>query len=140
MSAALQQLERDYGLNPKEVPILDGEPWLTSSQLALIARKQGAFSSIEVDFKEYIDHLNQVIWRATLIAKDDCVYARSGVATIGEKLPTGAVTNIHDLAASRALRSALAMAGFDVLKSGSAVPSKAGRIEIVADLRQSQLR
>jgi hypothetical protein len=32
------------------------------------------------------------------------------------------------------------MAGFDVLKSGSSVPLKGARVEMVADVRQGQLR
>jgi hypothetical protein len=146
MSTALRDLERKYGINPKEVPILDGEPWLTSNQLAMIARKEGGFSLIDVDFKEHVSGLEQVIWRATVTVSDGRVYCRSGVATIGEKLPGGAKASEHDLAASRALRSALAMAGFDVLKSGSPMTLKPGRIEMIEDApsgpasRLSQLR
>jgi hypothetical protein len=144
MSTALKQLEREYGINPKDVPILDGEPWLTSNQLAMIARRDGSFSSIDVDFKEHVSGLNQVVWRATVIDKESRIFCRSGVATMGERLPTGAQASEHDLAASRALRSALAMAGFDVLKGGSAVSlTKPGRIEMVEDeatARYGQLR
>lgn len=144
MSTALKQLEREYGINPKDVPILDGEPWLTSNQLAMIARRDGSFSSIDVDFKEHVSELNQVVWRATVIDKESRIFCRSGVATIGERLPTGAQASEHELAASRALRSALAMAGFDVLKGGSAVSLKSsGRIEMAEDettTRYGQLR
>jgi hypothetical protein len=140
MSSRLQELHKEYGIRPEDVLILDSEPWLTSNQLAMIARKSGGFVSIDVDFKEFIAALNQVIWRATLVGTDQRVYARSGVAKLGEALPTGAKTNEHDLAASRALRSALAMAGFDVLRSGSNSKSQPRGIEIVADVRQSQLR
>jgi len=117
----LNELQQVYGINPNDVLRLDGKPWLSSEQLATIARKAGGFVSIDVDFKEYVPDLKQVLWVASLIDNEGRTYRRTGVATIGEKLPSGQDVSPNDLAASRALRSALTMAGYDVFKGGTVV-------------------
>lgn len=118
MQAALEGLTQ-FGIDPKDVKEIDGQPWLSSQQLATIARKTGEFLSIDVEFKEFVPGLGQVVWAASVTDSENHLYRRTGVASLGEKLPTGVEVDEHELAASRALRSALAMAGFDALRPGS---------------------
>lgn len=133
----LNVLQQNYGIEPKDVLTLDGEPWLSSEQLAAIARQAKGFSAIEVDFKEFIPDLNQFIWTASMTDSEGRVYRRSGVATKGERLPTGEEVDENALAASRAMRSMLAMAGFDPFKGGSVVPIRSRTEEV--GTRRNQL-
>jgi hypothetical protein len=110
----LEQL-RQFGIEPQDVLEIEKQPWLSSEQLCAIARQLGLFRLFDVDFADIKD--NQIVYKATLVTNDDVTFSRSGVATVGEKLPDGKGVSTQDLAASRALRSALAMAGVDPFRT-----------------------
>ncbi|MGH9942461.1 MAG: hypothetical protein ACRD9R_08915 [Pyrinomonadaceae bacterium] len=119
------ELQRKFDLDPEQVLFLNpnrpDEPWLSAEALMSVARQSGGFQSTIVNFDQHVAGLNQVIHVATVIDKEGRTYSRSGVATVGEKLPDGGSAGEHGLAASRALGSALRAAGFDPFKAGSVV-------------------
>jgi hypothetical protein len=109
-------VERIYFLNPDKPE----EPWLPAESLLIIARNSGNFQTIDESFDQYVESLNQIIHRATVITKDSCTFTRSGVATRGEQ------QDIDDnaLAAGRAVSAALTAAGFNPLKPGTVIELK----------------
>lgn len=140
MSAArnLESL-RQFGIAPEDVKTIDGQPWLSSEQLTTIARTSAKFSSVVVQFNSKVD--DQIIYYANVTDDQGRNYGRTGVATIGETLHNGETADPHELAASRSLRSVLAMAGFDVFKTAPVVPLRAVEsraIEMVT--RSSQIK
>ena len=143
MSANPKPLE-SYGIRPSDVLTIDGEKWLSAEQLAAILRERGDFAAVRTGYEAFITELNQLIYFAELVDRDGHLYRRSGVATIGERLPTGAETNEHQLASARALRSTLALAGYDLLRNEKVQPLKRGRIELQPDpahiTRRDQIR
>jgi hypothetical protein len=114
----LEQL-RQFGIQPEDVLKIEGNPWLSSEQLTAIARQIGKFKLIDVNFDDVKG--DQIVYKAVVTTGDDQTFGRSGVATVGEKLTSGDEVSAYDLAASRALRSALAMAGVDPFKTASVV-------------------
>jgi hypothetical protein len=115
----LEQLKQ-YGIEPGDVLKIEEKPWLSSEQLCAIARQLGMFRVFDVDFADTKG--DQIVYKATLVTNDDITFSRSGVATFGEKLPNGEGVSAQDLAASRALRSALAMAGIDPFRTAPVIP------------------
>jgi len=114
----LEQL-RQFGIQPEDVLEIEKQPWLSSEQLCAIARQLGLFRLFDVDFADMKGE--QIIYKATLVTNDDITFSRSGVATLNEKLPNGKGVSTQDLAASRALRSALAMAGVDPFRTAPVI-------------------
>lgn len=124
--AVVARLADQFSIDPEKVLFLNKEkplePWLNYKALVSVARQSGAFKQIGERFVEFIPApLNQVVHEAEIVDPDNRSYARSGVATIGEKLPNEDVPDEHALAAARALRAALDDAGFDPTKAGSPV-------------------
>jgi hypothetical protein len=105
--------ERVYFLKPDKPE----EPWLPAESLTTIARQSGNFQAIEDRFDQFIPQLNQVVYSATVVDKDDRHFTRGGVATIGEHKEL----DEHALASGRAVSAALTAAGFNPLRPGSIV-------------------
>lgn len=117
----VQSLEREFGIDGSRVMFLNGEPWLPSDVLMTIARRSGKFLSIEEDFKEFVPVVKQFVHTARLVDRGGMVFQRSGVATVGEQLPTGEYADPHDLAASRALVKVMNAAGVNPFKPAAAI-------------------
>jgi len=121
----VKKLVENFGIDGTRVLFLNpddhSDPWLNSKALLTIARQSGDFKQVATTYSEYIPLLKQIVWSSTVVDQHDRGYTRSGVATIGEKLPNQEIPDEHDLAGSRALRAALDDAGFDVTKAAPAV-------------------
>jgi hypothetical protein len=102
-----------YFLNPDK----PDEAWLSPNALTTLARKSPELRSVSEDYVNYIAPLNQVVHRAVVIDAQGRDFARTGIATIGEKPGM----DEHFLAAGRALSAALTAAGFNPLKAGNVV-------------------
>lgn len=120
------------------------DPWLNSKTLLAIARQSGEFKQVATTFAEYVEPLKQIVWSSTVVDQQGLGYTRSGVATIGEKLPNEEIPDEHDLAGSRALRAALDDAGFDPTKAAPVLSLKLPPAEHAAahenETRLSDLR
>ena len=92
------------------------EFWLSPNALTTLARKSSDFQSVDEAYVDYIAPLNQIVHRAVVIDAQGRTFARTGVATIGEK-----PVDEHLLAAGRALSAALTAGGFNPLKAGNVV-------------------
>ncbi len=118
--AVVDRLVQNFNIAGDKVQFLNDadplEPWLNSKALIAIARQSGEFQQIAESFSEFIPGLDQIVHTATIVDPKGRGYTRSGVAKLGERLPNEEVADEHDLAAARALRSALDDAGFDVTK------------------------
>lgn len=126
----LKELHQRYGIDPSAVLFFEnGEPWLRSELLIQIARQSERFQSIDDDFDQVIAGLNQIVHKAHLIDLEGKRFSFCGVATIGEKLPSGEVADPHELAASRALVRTLNAAGFNPFKPASVVPFPTAAVE-----------
>jgi len=126
----LAELLREYPeIDPERVLFLNPnkptEPWFPSEVLIAIARNTGKFDVIEEGFDQYIQPLNQVVHYAS-VTRDERVFRRSGVATIGESISrtdnghplyNRQSPDAHQLAASRALVAVLDAAGFNPYKT-----------------------
>jgi hypothetical protein len=121
----IRRLHQQFGVDPNRVKFLDnGEPWLPADVLSAIGRATGQIKTIDEDFSQYIPQCDQVVHKAVVIDAAGNAYGRSGVATIGERLPEmdeGEEVSVHDLAASRAIVKALTLAGVNPFKSGAIV-------------------
>ena len=117
--------DRVLFLNPKN----PAEPWLPPAELMTIARKIGGFQAIDTDISQYIEPLQQISYKATVIDKDGVSYSRPGTAKIGEMTPVGEI-DANVLAEGRALSAALRAAGFD--------PTKSGSVTQISDYKQTQ--
>jgi hypothetical protein len=109
--------ERILFLNDKD-PL---DPWIPSSELEAIARQSGGIQSTDVEFYQFVEALQQIHYKATVITGDGRAYARTGAARLGEQSKGGEI-DAETLAQGRALGNALRAAGFHPLKSGSVVP------------------
>lgn len=108
--------DRILFLNPRE----PNDPWIPADELESIARQAGGFQSIDVDYDNFIEPLQQVVYKAVVVDEQGRRFGRTGVATIGEETPIGDI-DVQILAAGRALSAALRAAGFHPLKSGSVI-------------------
>lgn len=117
----VKKLAENFAIDGTRVLFLDPEdhtnPWLNSKALLAIARQSGEFKQVATTYTEYIEALKQVVWSSTVVDRNGLAYTRSGVATLGERLPNQEVADEHDLAGARALRAALDDAGFDPTKA-----------------------
>jgi hypothetical protein len=102
-----------YFLNPEKPE----EPWLTANALIALARQSPDLRSVNEDYVSYIAPLNQVVHRAVVIDAQGRDFARSGIATLGEKPGM----DEHIIASGRAVSAALTAAGFNPLKAGNVV-------------------
>lgn len=120
--AVTNALKTQFGIDPEHIRFLNAkrpnEPWLSADVLGAIARQSGEFQGIEEAYDRFIEPLSQVVHRAEVRDREGRTFARTGIAAIGEHEEIDA----HVLAASRALRAALDMAGFNPLRGGSKVP------------------
>jgi len=121
----MRTLVKQFAVDPDRIYWLGGpDPWLPADVLCGIARLSGNFKSIEEWHDKFVPERKQVIYRARVIDLDGHEYSRSGAAMINEQLPEmekGEVADEDQLAASRALRSTLDLAGFDPFKSNSVI-------------------
>lgn len=102
-----------YFLNP----LKPEEVWLSPGALTAIARQSPELREVDEEFNDYVPGLRQIIYKGIVTDAQGRRFARTGVATIGEKPGM----DEHKLAAGRALSSALRAAGFDPLKAGNVV-------------------
>jgi hypothetical protein len=123
--AVVQQLVEKWKLDRDKILFLNPnkptEPWLNYDALTIIARGSGRFRSLSEHYSTFIQELKHVIHTATVVDSDGIEYTRSGAAAIGERLFADEEVDEHSLAATRALRSALDSAGFDVVKASSVI-------------------
>ena len=116
-------LSKQYGISIGEVYFLNpkkpDEPWLTAAALMTIARQSPEILEVSERYDRYIEALQQIVYVGTVALKDGRTFQRSGVATIGEKLPGGDEADEHELAAARAIRKVLDAAGFNPLSTPS---------------------
>jgi hypothetical protein len=122
----VQQLVDRWKIDPNKILFLKSgkplEPWLNYEALTVIARSSGRFRSLSEQFSTFVPGLNHLIHIATVVDSEGFEYTRSGAAEIGETVADDEDVDEHSLAATRALRSALDSAGFDVVKGSSVIP------------------
>jgi len=120
--AQLATLQKNFGLSPEDTARClyfsreQDRPYIPPDLLITIARQTGQFQSIEPTYSTYVQGLEQLIYKATVVDQDGRSITRVGVATLGET-PGGIAMDAHKLAEGRALNSALADAGFNPFKS-----------------------
>lgn len=93
------------------------EPWIPADVQIKIAQADPRFTASDPEFVSYIEPLKQFIYKAHVTDDRGRVFARVGVATVGER-PGGYEIDPHDLAQSRALGKALTDAQFNPFKNG----------------------
>lgn len=131
----LTHLSTNFGIDEDRVlfinPRDENDPWIPADELESIARQLSGIKNSSVIHDKFIPETKQVVFMATVTDKNDVIYTRSGVATIGEK-PSGFEIEAEVLASGRALSAALRAAGFHPYRSGSVVNFSEMKEEIEA--------
>lgn len=121
----VNELTRRFSIDGERILFLNAkdplDAWIPPSELESIARQTGEVQSTDVEFVMYVEPLQQIHYRATVVDKAGRIFARPGAAKIGEQSKGGDEIEAETLAQGRALSHALRAAGFHPLKSGSVV-------------------
>lgn len=118
-SALVSEIVEAYGIEPEDVLFYDDEPkpFLMYEALAVLCNYLANISGIDVEPVPSVSD-DSVAVRCTLTLSDGRVRSAVGVANCDEKIDNKKASNqqLYNLAASRALRSALRSSGIDIIK------------------------
>ena len=117
----VREFVADYDIDPEQIIFFDETeaPFFLFEALAQIINALGNFREVAVTHPEIDEKNGNATCEAALTLEDGRVVKSFGSSFVGDTLPGKEVSDFQtafDLARARALRSALRLAGFDVVK------------------------